>query len=316
MPTIDEVIRNRKMLDMNYNDLLSAIPSANKPASSLREGIFSMPTTHTFGYEKVLIDSFLSRAVSVFPYKDILFKDKALLSDRLRSKKNGSSQPSLMRKMSKAREYGLDEYVFAYLGLHEYYYAKNAGMEMPAFGVFIHPSTDAFYEDINATLWDLESRFASLYKPENITLDVSHARDYTAFEIANIYGEFFNYWICQDYAEKEYHDDNMWEYKREFHYKERVDLSDISMIIWPIEMINNDSDVYEPRNGVQKEIEEFERRNEDIMVYKYQWTFNEGLRRFSYASYIVSLYAFENKGECISKDEFEDQFTSRFPNLN
>ena len=311
--TIDQLLSKPDLLEVNYQNILSKTPRLLAPHTKQFNDLLQMPSTHTFGYEKVGTDPKGGKMdLGIFPYKSILFDKKALLSDSYRHKMAGTTPNSPTRTMTKARKFGLDNYVFAYLGLHEYYYAKCGRFSQPAFGLFLDPAID-YDINANATLYDLQSQYASGFTPQEMALTIYNARNLTTYEIVNIFKDFFNYWICHDYASKDYHDDNMWEQKREFHYREKVELTNYEAIIWPIEYILNTNDDYEPRAGAIEELSTFRSLHGNIFVYQYQWIESVGLSRFSYASYLVSNHKFVNSTYLAEKD-FEDLFLAKHPN--
>lgn len=312
--TIEDVLKNSDRLKQNFQELCNHVGITHLQGQDFNHNILTMHTTHTFGYEKrFFLD--IARTIKhvVYPYQAILINDKALLSDLYRSGHSKKVKGESERKMDKAREYGLDNYVFAYLGSHEYYYADSDGMNIPAFGVFLSYSLD-YDKNTNVTLYDLKSDLGSAFTPEQMTLTPQDARILTAHEITlNFRGDFFSYWICDAYASKAYHESDMWKHKREFHYWEKVELADIEAIIWPIELVEDeDTSQPVPRYGVMAEITEFKRNHPAANVYKYEWIATEAEDRFAYASYLISSHYYLTN-TYLKPEDFYDRFTEQFP---
>jgi len=308
---IDQVLSDKIRLASNFNQLMQARSLIIQPQQNLSTLLSSMPTAHSFGFEQqVLSKGSPSFHYSIYPYQKILLQDKALLSDSIRAKKNRDFR---VRKMTKARNYGLHEYIFCHLGSHEYYYSQYAGSPVPAFGVFLSSNLDATNQ-ANATLYDLESRLVGNLPPEDITLDVKDARMYTAHEIAQYCNnDFFTYWICQNYVQKEYCDTNTWEHKREFHYYEEVGADNIMAVIWPVELeFDTDLSSFVPRQNIAAEIIQFQRHHKNIPVYQYEWNEPEGQKRFAYASFLVTNSLYKN-GTFLQEDDFVTEFLKKFP---
>lgn len=312
--TVDEVIRDTDLLKLNFDKLVSQLSATAPPDPALKNSLLTMHTTHTFGYEKTFYtDASRTLSHTVYPYRSILIEKRAFLSERYRNKGLMHQAGEQTRKMTKARIYGLDNYVFAYLGLHEYYYAQTDGMNIPAYGAFLSHTLD-YEAHANSTLYDLESGLAAGYDPKDITLNTNDARVFTASEITVRYeNDLFTYWICPEYADKAFYDDHMWAHKREFHYREKVELADMEAILWPVELVAiDDTDRMVIRADIRAEIAEFRRYNPKVNVYKYIWKGAEGLERFSFASKLVTEYYYQ-QNEYPGPAWFYDTFTSRFP---
>jgi len=311
---IHEVLKDLRLLADNYDTIMSELCYKNIPDDNLVYLINGMPTTHTFGYEKVISDPLDKKSHSVFPYRDILFQHKALYSLQQRNKLNGTpSGKTFERTMTKARDYGLDDFVFSYLGIHEYYYAKSNDDCKPAFGVFLSPKLDYIgTNNANATLYDLESIFVGKKSPYNITLTPENARKLTAYEIRNGCKDFFEYWICKQYEEKNFYDNQMWASKREFHYENVVELEHFTAIIWPYQMRANQRIAkFEVANDALSEMEIFSKLHPQIYIYPYEWIVNDGKERFSHASFWITKKLTED-GHYPKADKFADEFRKNF----
>ncbi len=311
---IEDALSNEALLRQNHAEIKQEIPPTLLPDENLSNCLWRMPTTHTFGYEKMIpLLGDASKIFSIYPYKKILFDDKALLSDKYRRTRDKKHEDDIIRTMTKARSYGLDNYIFTYLGTHEYYYAKCRGANVPPFGIFLSVKLD-YEENANSTFYDLESRYVGNRTPSQITLNTVDARDLTAYEVVNKYeNDFFNYWICKNYVSKRYFDNNMWELKREFHYHEKIDLSEITAIIWPVEKgWDQGLNQFVVREHTQEELAEFRTSHKGIAIYTYEWNEPEGLYRFQYASFLIADY-FYKKGKLPNTDIFADLFLKAFP---
>lgn len=311
---IFDVLKDLKLLSENFDELLAGLTGNQDPNVELKQFIFGVPTTHTFGYEKMIFsDASKTATHSIYPYRKILFDDQALLSDYARSITD-PLYSYLLRTMTKARDYDLDKFVFSYLGIHEYYYAKCNGSNMPAFGAFLSPSLDYEVANLpNATLYDLESGLIAGRKPETITMKTEDARLLTSYEVANnCDNNFFNYWVCNQYETKNYHDNEMWERKREFHYYDTVSVKDFVAVIWPYETyFSSSTGRFEYKGDTENEIRRFKKNYPAIEVYAYEWNEPEGLERFSFASFwiIEQLYLI---GKLPTHELFKDTFSDKF----
>jgi hypothetical protein len=307
---IDDIIVNKDRLTANFENLMKSKSLTTIPASPLAELMSKMPTTHSFGQEAAIeLETAEGFVLPVYPYRKILLEDKAVLSAGYREEKKKTTRT---RNMRKARMYGLHQYVFCHLGAHEYYYAQHGASNIPAFGIFVSSELDNT-TNANATLYDLESSLAGPWSPEDITLNAINAREFTAYEIAHFYDhDFFMYWICKDYVNKNYHDNNSWEHKREFHYHSRVDIEKIEAVIWPVQLeFDLNEGAFVVRQDLADEISLFEAAHSNIPVYKYEWNEPEGRARFSYASYLIADYLYNNR-KLPAERYFNNQFLKKF----
>lgn|GEM_PF-2646999 len=311
---IGDVMKTPTLLKNNFNKITGEMPFSKPTTPVVPIDLNTFPTTHSFGYEKTFyIDPAETITASVYPAKAILFDNGAFLSDKLRDSMRvpGDLQP--VRTMVKARDFGLDEYVFAYLGVHEYYYTQCRASNTPAFGAFFPADLDRTMPDSNVTLYDLQSSNAAPYQPEEMTLYPDDARSITSNEIHNKYGsDFFNYWICDDYVVNDFIDDNKWMQKREFHYKEKVDVSNLAAILWPLDLSYSPGSGPTIKTSTLVEIVEFQRQYPSIEIYKYLWINAEGYDRFTFASYLIGKDIFE-LGRLPSQRDFNDKFKKQFP---
>jgi hypothetical protein len=233
-----------------------------------------LEVTHTFGesvYERIFLNS----------NKD----HSGLLSHEYR-RNHGLSNSR--KPMGHAGLFGLDSFVFAYLGSHEPYYA-NIDTD-PAFGVFISRRLESDNSS-NATRRDLASPEISNKSQREIEKEFmlpEDARKIIALEIETVHrGDIWSYWgnPSADLS-------SMWKAKAEMHFLERVRVSDIRGIIWPNKTVYS---FYGYDNSkLTGEKQEFVRLYPHIHIYDYPWTPASGSRAFVNASCSVSRYFFIN----------------------
>jgi len=312
--TIDDVLEDKELLKRNAENLKANIPPTRSPGVGLKKTLETVFTTHTFGYEKIIpLFGDPDEEIAIYPYKSILFEDKALLSEHCRRSLDSQHHDSVVRTMKKARNYGLDKFVFTYLGAHEYYYSRSRGVNMPAFGVFLSSKLDNRDEKANATMYDLESHLVAGRDPSELTLAPSDARDITGFEIANRYDDkFHDYWCGLNYETKNGSDES-WASKREFHYYDKVSIEHIEAIIWPIQKgFDAQLGQFVVRADISDDIRKFRKNHSRIHIYPYEWNSPEGKDRFHYASFLV-VDEFQRTQKYLHPDSFRDSFASKFP---
>ncbi|MDB5141169.1 MAG: hypothetical protein JWR12_3085 [Mucilaginibacter sp.] len=312
---IEDVLKSPDILKNNYINIIKNSPFVRPSATNSIKSLEDLPTTHSFGYEKVFfLDEAKTITKSVFPAQNILFENKAFLSDKIRDSMRPADDPQPKRTMVKARDYGLDEFVFSYLGVHEYYYTQCEALNTPAFGAFFPAVLDDRISDTNVTLFDLESPLALPYKPEEMTLYPKDGRLVTENEIHNKYAkDFYEYWVCEEYEEKEFIDNNKWMQKREFHYKDKITVNQLNAILWPLDFVYDDDTNITSLNPVTlNEIQNFRVQNSEVEIYRYLWIGSEGYDRFTIASYLIGKHYYET-GSLPSQKEFNDQNKVKFP---
>jgi hypothetical protein len=315
MLKIKDILKTPKVLAENFDELTGNDPFKHSPAKTKLNNIDKMPTTHSFGYEKTFKSG--GSSSTIYPAKAILFENKAFLSDLEREKLTPIAYAAVpKRTMIKARDYGLDDFVFSYLGVHEYWYTQSYGINVPAFGAFFSPDLETELPNSNATLYDLESRFASPFTPQKITLTTPSARDITLNEVCNKYkNNFFAYWVCEDYLAKDFIDADKWMYKREFHFYEQVPVRRLQAILWPLELTPKKAPAKPSVNGnILKEIAEFKTLYPDVQIYQYIWDGDEGDQRFTFASFLIAEELYKTEGKLISEIDFKAKFYHKFPN--
>jgi hypothetical protein len=279
--------------------------------------IHSIQTTHTFGGVKSW-----SKGLC-FPYVNILFVQKSIYSQRFRIENDLIEKDEPIRVMSQAKHHNLDNFVFAYLGNHEHYYSKCEGFNSPPFGVFISTDLDS-KQTTNALEYDLASPLAKNSANLATFLSPYIARNQTIEKIRSEFSDnFFHYWVCPDYISKGYNDVNSWTWKTEFHYHEKVSTQDITAILWPVVMVAQPSSktqrvtIWEPDERYERHRIAFEndKANKNIKVYPYLWEAITSAERFSYASFIVAEYFFNNL-VLPSEIDFNKMFYSKFKDID
>jgi hypothetical protein len=208
-------------------------------------------TTHSFSFEKITPDG------DVIPYETIFSNsDKnGILSNGYRKKVSINEDDN---STSRNIPTGLENYVFAYLGIHQPYYARKQddqlGIHAKPFGIYLknptqHPLAER-YPFNHASRRDIGS--PEVLTPSEEYLHSDKARHLMAYQVVNdpdhekddetssfwhYYGDVQN-WKQGDYA------NNSWGKKAEFRFFEKLDLDCISAVLWPIwiENIKNDGD--------------------------------------------------------------------------
>jgi hypothetical protein len=283
----------------------------------IRNVIHRINTTHTFGGTKAWENK------RSFPYKKILFEHKFIFSSRYREDNGLFERGEPIRKMPEARSVNLDSYVFAYLGNHEHYYSQSDGFNSPPFGIFFTNDLELL-DNTSASKYDLASPRAKFDFDNMLYSSPIEAREDTLAKIQLEFShDFFQYWICPNYEIKEFNDEDSWTWKTEFHYFEKVSILDIKAILWPVVMVASTIGG-EGRNIVWKKDEEIERHrlvfqndknHSNIKVYPYIWDGLTSVERFSYASYIIAKYFFENL-TMPDENYFSQMFHKKFSKID
>jgi hypothetical protein len=272
-------------------------------------------TTHTFGGTKHWKDGHSA------PYKRILFNEKHLYSNEFRLRNNLLEPGEPQRSMLKAREVNLDNYVFAYLGHHEHYYAAYEGTNLPPFGIFIPQqldhldSTKVTKFDFASPLSNAENEFANFYSTPFDAREDSIDRIKKDFN-----GNFFHYWICPDYETNGCFSSEAWKWKIEFHYHEKVSIFDIAAILWPIIYIAKEDPahpgtvIFKPDPDIERYREEFQndKRCKRIKVYPFVWEVETSMERFCHASYLITKY-FHDHHALPEELSFSSAFEEKYP---
>jgi hypothetical protein len=194
-------------------------------------------------------------------------------------KRNEGRQPSEI-----VGKFGLDNFVFAYFGSHEAYYAGTDDID-PAFGVFISKELE-INDATNASRRDLASAEAREPLCEEFLMP-EDARKLVACEVDKKYGgNIWNYWGTPEYAER------MWERKVEMHFFEKVPTSAVKGIIWPNKIFHTEGKHNVPNKKEEERKQRFKDLYPNIKVYDYEWTPRYGQDAFLEASCYVSQYFF------------------------
>ena len=267
-------------------------------------------TTHTFAFEENWGTG------NRYPYKDILFTDKALLSQNHRDENNKFELDEPKKSFGEA--FSLKFFVYAYLGIHDHFYSrtktekKGVRIAVPAYGAFLTNDLDNMPKT-NATSRDLSSPEIVGINKEDLFLKPSDARIYTAYEISNRHNNnFWKYWGDLDSYrnEKDYLKDN-WQWKTEFHYFDKVEINKFTALLWPIKTVFTSKDVSGLNPKTISEIETFKTENPNVVIYQYEWDLSNSFFRFAWASYIVTHY-FYQKRVLPSEMYFYKKFHSEF----
>lgn len=224
-------------LEENFNYWKSNWKDIKEPSDEVKNFVNSIMTTHTFPYEKIFTNDYKYK-----PYERIFLQSEGLLSDGYRDANNLFEKKEPRRKMSRARKFNLNNYVFAYLSIHDPYYAKNKTVKINCLpiGIFIKKDeeTEAF-DFCLPTRRDIDEDNVYVDQLNLIRefLSAKRVRELICYQIFNekthsndpwhYYGTP-NYWTDKNYA------GNSWKYRAEFHYYERVEIEKIEAVLWPI----------------------------------------------------------------------------------
>ena len=276
---------DKEKLIVNFNNHLEQLRNEYGDYSILSEFVKcfkKLETTHTFAHSIVT-----ENGDEIYPYIDIFFNHGSLLSHeyRLRNGIKNTKQPT-----ERDLKFNLDKTVFAYLGSHDSYYGGKD--YCPSFGVFISKNLEKNVLT-NSSRRDLDSKEIKEPFDEEFLLP-NDARVLIAHEITTRHNNnIWYYWGDPTYANsiKGYYR-NMWEWKAEFHFPDKIDFSDINGVIWP-----NINLLVEDGVDLSLYLEEkraFAKQYPHINIYEYEWTNKLGIYAFLNASHYVSKYYFEN----------------------
>lgn len=238
----------KRKLTENYDYWLSLWKDRVEPEKLISE-LFKhqLLTTHTFSFEKNL------GAIDIIPYKTIFSdnQENGILSNGYRKVLKINPDDDLS---SRNIPEGLENYVFAYLGIHQPYYSRKqddkVGINTKPFGVFVKsPQDDELiegFDDCHASRRDIgtgNEEVDQLNKELEFLL-AENARKLMSYQICNdslhtCYATtqlecFWHYygnpdlWRNSDYAS------NSWKKKAEFRYFEKIRTSNIKAVLWPI----------------------------------------------------------------------------------
>jgi hypothetical protein len=222
-------------------------PPVDSPAKFLR----TIPTTHSWGNGKLSINR-----REIFLFEKILFQDRGLLSKNGRHpcEDRGTKRQTVGQR---AKDCGLENYVFAFLGGHEPYYAQS---EFPAFGLFIQcRDTVENFPSCNASRRDLASEEIDAHEPvlKHFLLP-KHGRALAEAETLHnpkFGGDPWRYW-----GTEEHWTEDSWQGKVEYHFRERVGIADFAAILWPVDQ------VIIIKSGISRETSEMTRRRAEFQT--------------------------------------------------
>jgi len=223
-------------LRRNYDFWTTTVPASPKYKleAGFEDALRQVPTTHSFG----------ARSGGILKLDEkVLFEDKALLANTERRRALASVGAGTVG--STAARWGLDEFVFTYLGVHDPYYART---HFPAFGVFVKRGAETFPR-CNATRRDLASPETGGDDDATVRLQFllpsdardlpSDTRELASLELGNDdrhQGSFRRYWGFPEFwADAGYATDS-WKWKHEFHFLEQIPTTNFDAILWPREM--------------------------------------------------------------------------------
>lgn len=199
----------------------------------------SMAATHTCPGEKWLS----GESRFIFPYREILFDDGELLSERQR-RASGRLRPGEdIRIMAHAREVGLDGFVFSYLGVHDPYYSTSYNPALgrsytcKPYGFFFGPELDLEPGAI-ATRRDLNSPESEI-PPDREFMSPDEARLFVHYQVLNTERhnkDFWHYWgAFQLWSTDASYRDNRWTWTIELHHRDSISVRNLEAILWPVE---------------------------------------------------------------------------------
>jgi hypothetical protein len=237
-----------------------------------------LPVTHTFSYRRA----------------DRIFNRVSSESSGLYARTRQTEVVRTDGENSGASETGLFDYVFAYHGIHQSFYARNdsqGGILYPV-GVFIQRALEDVTNDVliqNATYRDL-----SVLHPEweQWFLETERARDLIAIDIAKLHeGSFWKYWGSPDAPD--FDSNSHWKHLFEFHFRDRVLAENFYGLIWPFRETFS-SDRAKVRTPIFRQIYDFIRAEfQEIVFYPYivplAIEYNSIAKAFEKASYNAAV---------------------------
>ena len=154
---LKKVSLNKKQLKENYNHWLNLWPDRTEPEPEIMLRLTdNVLTTHTFPFSKILDTG------DVIPYETI-FSEKpgnGVLSNGYRKAVKINPDDD---KSNRNIPDGLENYVFAYLGIHQPYYARKQddkiGVNTKPFGIFVKSPNESAsietFDDCHASRRDV-----------------------------------------------------------------------------------------------------------------------------------------------------------------
>ena len=235
-----------------------ALLSDNDRAEFANRALKIAPTTHTFGQRSEFVEEL---------HKKVFFEDGGLLSE---FKRLGSGSLASESHISdNALDFGLNKYVFTYLGVHEPWYARTY---FPAFGIFVRTTAEEFPYCI-ATRRDLKSDEVNSSELRKQFLRPNDARQLALYELSRNRhnGDFFHYWGNPvQWCQNQEYVDNHWKWVYEFHFYEKLSVPNFHAILWPREkMVASFSNEWFPTEYTNDQ-EEFKKLYPDCRIICYE----------------------------------------------
>lgn len=323
---LEPIIVSEKKLTENFNYWKGKWNPLKQPPDQLKQLVNKTFPTHTFPYQKSILDENQIVKERVKPYKAIFsaFNPEGLLSDGFRTKSRHYKKGEAARTMNEARKFGLNNYVFAYLGIHEAYYGPDIKFcvdppDLRPFGVFIKEDVETFPNCL-PTRQDV-NQFKGLTR-ESFLRELIHptqTRDLTALKVMNevIHNEdFWHYYGSPEFLlqeeESEYRE-NAWKRKVEYHYFERLTIENIKAVLWPIwyqdvkpGKIKGEYD-YE-WSDTYYDLEKFRIQYPSLHVIPYELDDGDNAASFIEASYYTIRYYLEKSIFPINAEEAKRKF--------
>jgi hypothetical protein len=304
-----------ELVDENYEywQRKFQAPAEMEVDDCCKKACLNLPTTHTFpAYKSWEVLDEKGKQVSdsegnvqldfTYPYKDILFQDRAIVSDGRRESRSKFRPNEPKRKMSRARSIKLNWFVSCYHGIHDPYYAgyPKRPRALP-FGVFVSKDMEKF-PHCNASLRDIDLSNPEVTvgtDPKDIYryfLRAKDARELLPLEIASdkkFNNKFFEYWGKDTHWNDPHKWKNQWQWKYEFHFFLKIPVTKVEAILWP------DFAVFNSVTGLKEswaieELSEFRAIYPDIKVIAYPWDVDKAGKSFWCASYKVAKCYYRN----------------------
>lgn len=257
------------------------------------EALF-LPTTHTFGAFKSW-DNPQGQPQVRETWKNILVDDKALLSDARRSESRKILPGEPRRGMPVARQLTLDHFVFAYLGIHDPYYARQGVIRQPPFGIFIATENEKFPRVVT-TRRDMGSDEVSsdeIAAAFLLPLDGRQLAYYESIYDPRHNGDFWHYWGSPQCSDGPDFHAKCWSWLVEFHYQDAVPVSTFVAIMWPHEYVVFDGGGRALRPIGQRDT--FASENHQCHVIPYVWSRGSDGQDFRQASDDVTRFFAKNR---------------------
>ncbi|MEJ8841893.1 hypothetical protein WG954_05810 [Lacibacter sp. H375] len=225
-------------LSKNFQHWVDQFNPRTEPSTELTQNVSRLFTTHTFGYTKTVEGEIF------YPYKNIFGIDipaQGLLSDMYREINGLFEEKEKRRTMTAARAVGLNNYVFAYLSIHDPYYGRpgieDTDMNHRPFGIFINKEID-IYPNCLPSRRDVN--IYNISETVKIRKEFTHpkkVKDLATYQVVNDNdhkGDFWHYYGSPEHCQNEIYTIEAWKKRIEYHYFEKVDPENIAAVLWPI----------------------------------------------------------------------------------